>query len=129
MATEYIVSGTLVHGGVEYADGTLFSTDDKTLESTLLRLGTLLTLEQYERQAEANNDVAAKARALALHDNLASASAAKDEELEALRKQLAEAQSANDALKSGEDGSSEGSTEEPASDGEESKPSEDSADA
>jgi len=126
MATEYIVSGTLVHGGVEYADGTLFSTDDKTLEATLLRHGTLLTLEQYERQAEANNDVAAKARALALHDKLAGASAAKDEELEALRKQLAEAQSANDTLKSGEDGSS---TEEPASDGEESKPSEDSADA
>jgi len=60
MATEYIVSGTLVHGGVEYADGTLFSTDDKTLEATLLRHGTLLTLEQYERQAEANNDVAAR---------------------------------------------------------------------
>ncbi len=117
MATEYIVSGNLRHNDTDYADGSTFSTDDKTLEAALRRAGTLLTLEEYHRQAEANTDVAAVARALTLRDQQASASAAKDDEIERLRAELeaAKAQSADAETKSEADS------------GEETQPGEDNA--
>ena len=96
MGQTYKVSGTLLHGGERFEDGADFTSEDEALLEMLHRERVLLTPEEYAVAAAEEGNGEALQRAAAER-------AAKDAEIEELKRQLAEAQASKGGKKANAD--------------------------